>query len=115
MCKSFKDSLAKRFTHDLRIPLPHHGSCKVMKMHLHSHELRLTRSPVFFLRALFLSSLFVSMVTVKLTPVHVVWGKYQNSNQTLLIHTAAKSCSFRSSDGRVTENSCNWWQFRDLL
>lgn len=49
-----------------------------MKMHLHTHELRHPGSPVFFLRALFLFSLFVSMVTVKLTPT--VWGKYQNLN-----------------------------------
>lgn len=55
-----------------------------MKMHLHTHERRHTWSrflslcPIPFL-------LFVSMVTVKLTPT--VWGKYQAP----LLHTAAKA------------------------
>lgn len=72
-----------------------------MKMHVHTHEPRRTWSPVFFLCALFLFSLFVSMVTVKLTPT--VWGKYQNLNQVLLIHTAAKGCSFRGSNDKYKE------------
>lgn len=76
----------------------HHGSCKLMKMPLHAGELRHTWSPIFFLRALFLFSLFVSMVTVKLTPT--VWGKYQNLNQALLIHTAAKDCGVGGSGDR---------------
>lgn len=70
-------------------------------MHVHTHELRRAWSPVFFLCTLFLFSLFVSMVTVKLTPT--VWGKYQNLNQVLLIHTAAKGCSFRGSNDKYKE------------
>lgn len=47
---------------------------------------------------LFLFSLFVSVVTVKLT--RTVWGKYQNLNQALLLHTPEKHRNFRGSDDR---------------
>lgn len=68
-------------------------------MHLHIHELRHIWSPVFFcVHMKCLLSLFVSMVTVKLTPT--VWGKYQNLNQALFIHTAARDCSCRGSEDR---------------
>lgn len=91
---------------------PTTGSCKLMKMHLHTHALRHTWRLFFFfpLCALFLFSLFVSMVTVKLTCT--VWGEYHNLNQALLLHTAAEHCSFRGSDDRFQQNSSSWLEFR---
>ena len=62
-----------------------------------------TLGVVLFLCALFLFSLFVSMVTVKLTPT--VWGKYRNLNQALLLHTAAEACCFRGSEDLFKWNS----------
>lgn len=109
--KTFKDSLARRFINDLRVLwFVSPTKAAVMKTCVHPYELGHTQGPDFFLCSRSLSSLFVPVLTVKLTPIYL--GQIPRFEWSTAYPRSCKGLPFQGSDNRVKENSYNWWQFR---
>lgn len=82
-----------------------------MKMYLHAHELRHTQGPIFFLCALFLSSLRVCGYCYA-DPCIFGLGQIPRLEWSTAYPRSCKGSQCQGSDKRVKENSCNWWRFR---